>query len=108
MCLEKDCVEKLLQTLERFPTSAEILEEASRTLSNLCQTNHPPNWGKIIPALPMLYKCISEVHSQTALLASISSIAGMIFFDYCSQIAIEDNPQAVIDYGCLPFLMNHL
>jgi len=67
LCLQKDCMNQLLRILERFPTSQNIVDQSIYGISNLCQGKPFPQWEQILPALPVLYKQISEVTSQRAL-----------------------------------------
>ena len=112
MCLEKHCIEKLLQTHDKFSTSDLIIKHVLYVICNLCRGKPNPNWETILPALPLLYKHISEVHSQEALksaLWSLSCITGTLFKPVLrSKSQLDDKIQEVIDQGCLPFLMHHL
>jgi len=86
MCLERDCILKVIKILERFPTSQNLIDHTLHGLSNLCQLKPPPQWDKVLPALPVFYQHISVVHSPEALnraLWGLSSISGIIIpFSY--------------------------
>jgi len=61
LCLQKDYMEKLLQTLERSPTSFDIIDRSFHAICNLSLRKPFSEWQKILPALPILYKYICEV-----------------------------------------------
>ncbi len=82
LCLQKDCLNKLLQTLEKFPTSGVIIENGLNAIEQLTKGKPFPPAEIVLPALPLLYKHISEVFSQEALrmaLWSLSYIGGIFF-----------------------------
>jgi len=70
MCLEKGCMEKLIQ-IERSSTSASIIKNTVYSISNLLHGQPLPGDKIIASALPILHEHISDVYSEETLTEAV-------------------------------------
>lgn len=97
-CLELNCLEKMLDALNRFPDSNSILRNTVWAASNLTRGKPFPDWDKVSVLLPILHQCIASVHSTEVLSDALWCLS------YISDMKIQE----VIDQGCVPYLVSHL
>lgn len=59
-------MKKFLDILHKGEIQRNVLDEIFFAISNLCEVRPYPNWGKILPALPLLQNQIANRYSEIA------------------------------------------
>jgi hypothetical protein len=98
LVIEKDGIEKLLESVNNFKQSLSILKSATWAISNISRGKPYPAWEKVQQLLPLLNQIIKGTPCQVVLSSALWSLS------YLSDISI----QGVIDGCCLKSLVNHL
>jgi len=80
LVVEKDGIEKLLESVNNFKHSLPILKSATWAISNISRGKPYPAWKKAQQFLPLLNQIIQETPCQVTLssaLWSLSYLSGM-------------------------------
>lgn len=75
MCLDRECMEKLVGVVTKFPENASIKRNAIWAMSNLLRGKPFPQWYQIAKGIPVLKLVLADNHFGEALIDALWGIS---------------------------------